>query len=85
MSHPQRKQKSDTIVLRVIKKLKKVKNSTELREELLKVLQSTINGSIDSRQAQAIARLASVIITSTKVQVEYKKMTGKPKKISFLE
>ena len=75
----------DKVVMKVIKRLKGANSIMELRDELLRVLTKTTEGKIDTRQAQAIARVASVIITSAKVQVEYKKLTGKPKKIGFLE
>jgi hypothetical protein len=43
------------------------------------------NGKIDNKEAFAIAKIANVIIQSAKSQIDYKKITGNPDKITFLE
>lgn len=63
----------------------KLQNITQLRDKMLDILDQQLNGEMDNKEALSVARTASTIVATCKVQVEYKKVTGDPKRIRFLE
>ncbi len=63
-----------------------MKNIKELRDEQIKVYDQLKNGDIGQSQAKELSNIAGKILTSSKIQMDYNRMTGNGKKrIKFLE
>lgn len=62
-----------------------MKNTTELRNELVSVLQDLRSRSIDVQTAKAIVGTSNSLLKSAQLEMEHSKMTGSKKKIDFLE
>jgi hypothetical protein len=63
-----------------------MKNITELRNDLIIIYEKLRSGEIGISEAKEMANVAGKVISSTKVQIEYNKMTGNnSSKIKFLE
>lgn len=65
--------------------MSKAKNITQLQDQMLDSLDKFQNGEIDNNQITGVARITGVIVKSLAVQVNYKKLTGNPEEIRFLE
>lgn len=67
------------------KKIKKIKNITSLRVDLLEMYEDMRARKVNVKEAKANALVANTIVSTARVQMEYKEMTKSNGKISFLE
>jgi|26BtaG_2_1085354.scaffolds.fasta_scaffold31859_3 hypothetical protein len=61
-----------------------MKNVKELRKTASKVIDSLMNGSIDSKNAKVVVAGMNTMISSAKAQIVHYKAMGKKSKINFL-
>ena len=62
-----------------------MKNMNDLRDDQVNIYMEMREGKIGQSEAKTLATIAGRIISSTKTQMEYNKMSQSKKKIAFLE
>ncbi len=63
----------------------RIKNNTELRNDLLDLYNDCRNGNADENQVQYRAKIADKILRSAAAQMAYNKYQGNSNKIDFFE
>ena len=62
-----------------------MKNTTELREELINVLNELRNNKIDVQTAKTIVGTSNAMLKSAALEMEHSRMTGEKTPIKFLK
>lgn len=62
-----------------------MKNTRELRDELVKVFTGVRDGSIDVSMGKTLVATSNAMLKSAQLELEQNKLTGSKKKIKFLE
>lgn len=62
-----------------------MRNTKELRDELVKVFTGVRDGSIDVGMGKTLVATSNAMLKSAQLELEQNKLTGSKKKIKFLE
>jgi len=62
-----------------------MKNTTELRKELVTVFQNLKNRKIDTASAKSMVAISNSILKSAGIEADYNKFLGKKEQIEFLK
>jgi hypothetical protein len=62
-----------------------MKNTTELRKELVTVFQNLKNRKIDTASAKSMVAISNSILKSAGIEADYNKFLGKKDQIEFLK
>lgn len=62
-----------------------MKNTKELRDELVKVFQGVSDGTIETSTGKTLVATSNAMLKSAQLELEQNKLLGKKKNIKFLE
>lgn len=63
----------------------KIENVTQLRDDLIKIYEQVKSKEIGLKEAKELTNTAGKILSSAKLELEYKSYVGQKDKIEFLE
>lgn len=62
-----------------------MKNTSELRKEMIEVFQDLKNRKIDTKAAKTMVAVSNCILKSTSIEADYNKFLGRKDEIDFLK
>ncbi len=62
-----------------------IENAKQLRDDLIKVYQGVKDKTVGLKEAKELTNTAGKILSSAKLELEYRSFTGQKDKIDFLE